>query len=135
MGPGKLEDSPGGPCNTCSAGVIIGFGMTPTAIDFGTLCNELDAIIAGPPARDEAARARFERTLTDGYARAHLLEAEQLRIERRIAKIAGQMRHRDRDVKADELADLSLQLSRTSVDLEHLRKLLAEARRQAVTAA
>jgi hypothetical protein len=45
------------------------------------------------------------------------------------------MRHRDRDVKADELADLSLQLSRTSVDLVHLRKLLAEARRQAVTAA
>jgi hypothetical protein len=109
--------------------------MTPTATDFGTLCDELDAIIAGPPARDEAARAHFERTLTDGYARAHLLEAEQLRIERRIAKIAGQMRHRDRDVKADELADLSLQLSRTSVDLEHLRKLLSEARRRAVAAA
>jgi hypothetical protein len=135
MGLGKPENSPGGPCNTSSAGVIIGFGMTPAAIDFGTLCDELDAIISGPPARDEAARARFERTLTDGYARAHILEAEQLRIERRIAKIAGQMRHRDRDVKADELADLSLQLSRTSVDLVHLRKLLAEARRQAVTAA
>jgi hypothetical protein len=110
-------------------------GMTPAAIDFGTLCDELDAIIAGPPAPDEASRARFERTLTDGYASAHLLEAEQLRIERRIAKIAGQMRHRDRDVKADELADLSLELSRTSVDLVHLRKLLAEARRRAVTAA
>ena len=135
MGLGAKQDSPGGPCNTRSADVIIGFGMTPAAIDFGTLCDELDAIIAGPPARDEAARARFERTLTDGYARAHLLEAEQLRIERRIAKIAGQMRHRDRDVKADELADLSLQLSRTSVDLVHLRKLLSEARRQAVTAA
>src|SRR4029453_11331316 len=116
MGPGKLEDSPGGPCNTCSAGVIIGFGMPPTAIDFGTLCNELDAIIAGPPARDEAARARFERTITDGYAPAHLPGAQQLRIEHRLPKIAGQMRHRDRDVKADELADLSLQLSRTSVD-------------------
>jgi hypothetical protein len=109
--------------------------MTPAAIDFGTLCDELDAIISGPPARDEAARARYERTLTDGYARAHLLEAEQLRIERRIAKIAGQMRYRDREVKADELADLSLQLSRASVDLVHLRKLLAEARRRALTAA
>jgi len=135
MGLGDYEDSPGGPCNTCGAGVIIGLGMTPAAIDFGTLCDELDAIIAGPPARDEAARARFERTLTDGYARAHVLEAEQLRIERRIAKIAGQMRHRDRDIKADELADLSLRLSRTSVDLVHLRKLLAEARRRAVAAA
>jgi hypothetical protein len=46
--------------------------MTPTAaIDFGTLCDELDALIAGPPARDDATRADVERTLTDGYARAH----------------------------------------------------------------
>src|SRR5262249_45728300 len=66
MGPGEYEDSPGGPCNTRWAGVIIGLGMTPVAIDFGTLCDELDAIIAGPPARDDAARAHFERTLTDG---------------------------------------------------------------------
>jgi uncharacterized protein YfcZ (UPF0381/DUF406 family) len=109
--------------------------MTAAAIDFGALCDELDAIIEGPPARDKATRAHIERTLTDGYARAHVLEAEQLRIERRIAKIAGQMRDRNRDVKADELADLSLQLSRASVDLLHLRKLLAAARRQAVTAA
>ena len=105
------------------------------AIDFGTLCDELDALIVGPPARDEASRARFERTLTDGYARAHSLEAEQLRIERRIGKIAGEMRERDRDLKADELAELSLRLSRASVDLMHLRKLLAAARRRAATAA
>jgi hypothetical protein len=134
MGLIAAEDSPGGPCNRLPPGVIIGF-MTAAAIDFGALCDELDAIIAGSPARDDATRAHFERTLTDGYARAHLLEAEQLRIERRIAKIAGQMRHRDRDVKADELAELSLQLSRASVDLLHLRKLLAEARRRAVAAA
>jgi hypothetical protein len=109
--------------------------MTAPAIDFGALCDELDAIIEGPPARDEAARAHFERTLTDGYARAHLLEAEQLRIERRIADIAGQMRHTDRDGKADELAELSLQLSRASVDLLHLRQLLTAARRRAAAAA
>jgi hypothetical protein len=108
---------------------------SPAAIDFGALCDELHALIASPPARDEATRARFERTLTDGYARAHSLEAEQLRIERRIGKIAGEMRERDRDLKADELAELSLRLSRASVDLMRLRKLLAAARRRAATAA
>jgi hypothetical protein len=107
----------------------------PAAIDFGALCDELDALIAAPPARDDAARARFERTLTDGYAQAHTLEAEQLRIERKIGKIAGEMSQRDRDLKADELAELSLRLSRASVELRHLRKLLAAARRRAAAAA
>jgi hypothetical protein len=134
MGLMVVEDSPGGPCNRGIRGVIIG-RMTAAAINFGALCDELETIIEGPPVRDNATRAHIERTLTDGYARAHLLEAEQLRIERRIAKIAGQMRQRNRDVKADELADLSLQLSRASVDLVHLRKLLAAARRRVAAAA
>src|SRR3954468_2383479 len=110
--------------------------MTPeAAIDFGALCQELDALIKSPPAGDEQTRARFERTLTDGYAQAHSLEAEQLRIERRIGKIAGEMSARDRELKADELAELSLQLSRASVDLRHLRNLLATARRHVSEAA
>jgi|SRR2546423_11871461 hypothetical protein len=105
------------------------------AIDFGTLCGELDALIKSPPATDDTTRARFERTLTDGYARAHSLEAEQLRIERRIGKIAAEMSARNRDLKADELAELSLRLSRASVDLRHLRGLLATARRRVSAAA
>jgi hypothetical protein len=118
------------------AGRVIIVWMTPdVAIDFGTLCDELDALIKSPPARDEKTRARFERTLTDGYARAHSLEAEQLRIERRIGKIAAEMSARNRDLKADELAELSLRLSRASVDLRHLRALLATARRRVSAAA
>ena len=105
------------------------------AIDFGALCRELDALIKGPPARDEQTRARFEHTLTDGYARAHSLEAEQLRIERRISKIAAGMAPRDRELQADELAELSLQLSRASLDLRHLRALLATARQRVSAAA
>jgi hypothetical protein len=110
--------------------------MTPqAAIDFGTLCQELDALSKSPPARDEKTRARFERTLTDGYAQAHSLEAEQLRIERRIGKLASEMSARDRELKADELAKLSLRLSRASVDLRELRRLLATARRRVSAAA
>jgi hypothetical protein len=115
---------------------IIGLAMTsPAAIDFGLLCSELDALIEGPPASDEADRDRYERTLTDGYARAHSLEAEQLRIERRIGKLAAEMGARNRELKADELAELSLRLSRASVDLAHLRKLLTAARRRSSAAA
>jgi hypothetical protein len=110
--------------------------MTPQAvIDFGTLCQELDALIKSPPAHDEKTRAQFERTLTDGYAQAHSLEAEQLRIERRIGKLAAEMSTRDRELKADELAELSLRLSRASVDLRQLRTLLASARRRVSAAA
>jgi len=110
--------------------------MTPdAAIDFGTLCRELDALSKSPPARDEQTRARFERTLTDGYAQAHSLEAEQLRIERRMGKLAAEMSTRDRELKADELAELSLRLSRASVDLRELRRLLATARRRVSAAA
>lgn len=108
---------------------------SPAAIDFSALCGELDALIEGPPAHDEAARAQLERTLTDGYAQAHTLEAEQLRIERRISKLASEMSERNREDKADELAELSLQLSRASVDLRHLRELLATARRRTSAAA
>jgi len=116
--------------------LIIGQAMTsPAATDFSTLCGELDALVEGPPAHDEADRARLERTLTDGYARAHALEAEQLRIERRIGKLASEMSERDRERKADELAELSLKLSRATVDLRHLRKLLAAARRRTSAAA
>ena len=105
------------------------------AIDFGTLCQELEALGKSPPAHDEKTRARFERTLTDGYAQAHSLEAEQLRIERRIGKLAAEMSARDRELKADELAELSLRLSRASVDLSQLRALLATARRRVSAAA
>jgi hypothetical protein len=116
-------------------GVII-LWMTPdAAIDFGTLCRELDALSKSPPARDEQTRARYERMLTDGYAQAHSLEAEQLRIERRIGKLAAEMSTRDRELKADELAELSLRLSRASVDLRELRRLLATARRRVSAAA
>ena len=121
--------------NRYSGGGIIP-SMTPeAAIDFGTLCQELDALAKSPPAGDEKSRARFERTLTDGYAQAHSLEAEQLRIERRIGKLASEMSARDRELKADELAELSLRLSRASVDLRELRRLLATARRRVSEAA
>jgi predicted secreted protein len=104
-------------------------------IDYATLCDELGALIAAPAANDKASRARVERTLTDGYASAMQLEAERLRLERRIGEVAAQVSVRRRGAKTEELAELSLRLSEASGDLHHLRELLVEARRSASKAA
>ena len=105
------------------------------AIDFATLCDELGALIDSPPARDKAARAQVERTLTDGYAGAMSLEAERLRLERRIGEVAAQVSVKNRGAKTEELAELSMRLSRASGDLRHLRELLVAARRRVSAAA
>jgi len=110
--------------------------MTPeAAIDFGALCQELDALAKSPPANDEQTRAALRAHAHDGYAQAHSLERNSNRIERRIGKLAAEMSARDRELKADELAELSLRLSRASVDLSQLRTLLATARRRVSAAA
>lgn len=109
--------------------------MAAAAIDYATLCDELDALIQAPPARDSDGRARFERTLTDGYAGAMKLEAERLRLERRIGEVAAQVSVQNRGAKTEELAELSIRLSRASDELERLRKLLVAARDRATAAA
>jgi hypothetical protein len=108
---------------------------SPTAIDFGTLCDTLDALIAAPPARDQASRAELERTLTDGYASAMSLEAERLKLERKIAEVAAEVSVQNRGAKTDELAELSARLSETSGDVRRLRELLVVLRRRVSAAA
>jgi hypothetical protein len=107
----------------------------PAAIDFRKLCDQLGALIQAPPARDEAARARLERTLTDGYAQALTLEGERLKLERRIGQVASEVSVDTRGAKTEELADLSHRLRRASGELAHLRKLLTALRRNASAAA
>jgi hypothetical protein len=109
--------------------------MSAAAIDFASLCDQLGALIEGPPARNDAARARVERTLTDGYAHAMSLEAERLRLERQISEVAAQVSVTERGARTEELQDLSLRLSRASTDLKHLRGLLTTLRRRVSAAA
>jgi chromosome segregation ATPase len=61
-----------------------------------------------------------EDTLTEGYARALALEAELLRLERRLGEVA-----RDADANhADEVRHLGTRLTRADGELERLRSLL-----------
>ena len=87
------------------------------------LLEEIAALVAEPaPTEHAGLLARMEDTLTAGYARALALEAERLRIERRINSVAAELSAGgDRN---DELAELSRRASEADGALSGLRKLL-----------
>jgi hypothetical protein len=63
--------------------------------------------------------ASLESTLTDGYARALALEAERLRLERRLSEVA-----RAGAEDGAEVSTIGSRLNRTDAELGELRKLL-----------
>jgi hypothetical protein len=65
--------------------------------------------------------ATVESTLTDGYAAALALEAERLRIERRLGEVA---READDATNVREFAQLSERLESADGELARLRSLL-----------
>jgi ABC-type phosphate transport system auxiliary subunit len=73
---------------------------------------------------------QVERTLTDGYAHALSLEAEQWRLEKRRAEVAGQIHRGDTATMAAELAEIARRLDGTETDLVRLRAALAKLRRR-----
>jgi hypothetical protein len=109
--------------------------MSPVAIDFASLCDELGLLIDAPPARDDEARAHVERTLTDGYAYAMSLEASRVKLERQIGSVASEVSVSERGARTEELQELSARLTRTAADLKRLRALLATLRRRVFAAA
>jgi hypothetical protein len=95
------------------------------------LRDEIADLLSLPENGDGAPSvAVIESTLTDGYAAALALEAERLRIARRLGEVA-----RDADEAADarELAQLSERLETADGELAGLRSLLRnlQARRRA----
>jgi hypothetical protein len=72
--------------------------------------------------------ARMEHTLTDGYAHALALEAETLRIQKRIAELAGKVESREH---AGELRGLVDRLEDSKTRLAGLRASLDTLRRRA----
>lgn len=91
------------------------------------LIGQIDALI-GTAERD---LDQIERTLTDGYAHALTLEAEQWRIERRIQEVAHDFEEGDTTTKAHELTTLAKRLDGNAGELTKLRTLLADLRRHA----
>ncbi|MDQ5820084.1 MAG: hypothetical protein M3540_01410 [Actinomycetota bacterium] len=74
---------------------------------------------------------RLEDTLTAGYAVALTLEAERLRIERRLAEVAAKLGDDSSELRTKELAGLAKRLSRADGELVRLRSVLASLKQQA----
>jgi len=91
------------------------------------LLAEISALLANSDGRDDP--ARLERTLTDGYARALTLEAENRRIERRIGSLAAAAGSSGPGERR-ELARLVRLVKRGQLDLGALREQLGLLRRR-----
>jgi len=91
------------------------------------IVDQIEHLIAAP-AGD---LGQIERTLTDGYAYALSLEAERLRLERRISEVTHGLERGDTAEKARELSALTERVDGNSGDLVRLRALLGELRRHA----
>jgi hypothetical protein len=93
--------------------------------------EEIRTLLDAPAGGDEApSLGDIEHTLTAGYARALALEAESLRLERRITEVAASLGDGS-DVQHSELAELGQQLSTANGALSKLRELLASLRDRA----
>jgi DNA repair exonuclease SbcCD ATPase subunit len=95
------------------------------------LLEQIDELLTASPSGEPATLARLERTLTDGYAHALSLEAERLRLERRMSELAGELHDGNREQKAKELAQVSRRISRAGAEIERLRRTLSELRAHA----
>jgi hypothetical protein len=69
--------------------------------------------------------ARVEDTLTEGYAEALALDAERLRLERRLGVLAREVHDPDARYVAERMATLSERLTDADGELTCLRALLA----------
>jgi hypothetical protein len=93
---------------------------TAMSNDFPLLLDQIRALLDAAP-DDEAGLAEMENTLTDGCARALLLETERVRIEKQI----GELAHGDEDpIQLEELRSLSDRRTKSEAELVRLRALL-----------
>jgi replicative DNA helicase len=91
----------------------------------GDLHARISELIASP----ERDLDRFERTLTDGYAHALMLEAERRRLELRLTEVALSLQPGDPEGRTTELSELAQRLDGTAGELGDLRGRLSELRR------
>jgi ABC-type phosphate transport system auxiliary subunit len=96
------------------------------------LLEQIDELLASTSSTEEPdVLAHMEHTLTDGYAHALSLEAERVRLERRMSELAGEIGEGDQGSKAQELSRLSRRLSRNGAELDRLRQTLSHLRERA----
>ena len=90
-----------------------------------SLLDRIDGVLRVPGADRDV--EELERLLTDGYAEALAIEAETLRLDRRLGIAARELGDGSVE-KANELTSLARELDERSGELAALRRLLAELR-------
>jgi len=93
-----------------------------------SLIDDINTLLALDPACTPL--ARVEDTLTAGYAQALALEAQQLRLERKLWQLTREL-GAGPDVVAHEAGELTELLTRVEADLAGLRTLLVTLRDRA----
>src|SRR5262249_42900122 len=88
----------------------------------------LELLAAPSPPASKPFLERVDATLTDGYAQALQLEAEQRRIERRIAEVVAGLSDRTSHRQEPELVALSERLLSANANIASLRTLLTSLR-------
>jgi hypothetical protein len=96
--------------------------------DLRPVIDRIRSLLDGRAADPGGTLTGVENTLTDGYAVALELEADRLRIERRMSELALTV---ERPEQADELRGLAVRLIETEAHLVEIRAMLAELRREA----
>jgi hypothetical protein len=96
------------------------------------LIDQIRALVDEPVAGDRGPYlAKLEHTLTDACAAALALEAERLRLTKRIGEVAAQLGTGDSANKTEEISQLATRLSDADGDLTRLRALLRTLRTRA----
>ena len=94
-----------------------------------SVLREIEELLSAPTDGAGAPTlARLEDTLTEGYAQALALEAERLRIERRLGEVAREAGGGDPSRLSAELTSLATRLRRADGELARLRTLLVPLR-------
>ena len=111
------------------AALVVGGSPAKNPAAVSELYEQIAALIAD----SERDLDTIERTLTDGYAYALVLEAERWRLEKRLAEAAQELPAGDLAGKGAELTGLSQRLDANASELSSLRARLGELRRYAET--
>ena len=91
------------------------------------MLQQIEELLNAPTTGDDApSLEHMEDTLTEGYAHALALEAEQWRLERRLGEVARTVGGPDPDISgfAEELSQLSKRLTSAEGELTRLRARL-----------
>jgi hypothetical protein len=92
---------------------------------------EIRALLEATAEERSPSADRLEDTLTAGYAVALTLEAERLRIERRLTEVAATLGDASSELRTKELSGLAERLSRADREIARLRTALVTLKQQA----